>query len=108
VVTHVTHPSQRRPYGAAMLVVPTLAMLLAGMAGGPVGDFLALALGGASTGALVSAWLSMIVAAAHRRQRQSRRDAFFSAELERWAPEGLAIGSATGLALAVLDAWVLA
>jgi hypothetical protein len=49
----------------------------------------------------------MIVAAAQRQQGQSRRDAFFSARLERWAREGLAIGSAVGLTLAVLDAWVL-
>jgi hypothetical protein len=33
-------------------------------------------------------------------------EAFFSAELERLAPEGLAVGSVIGLAFAVLDAWV--
>jgi hypothetical protein len=107
VVTHVTHLSQKRPYGAAMVVVPAFAMLLAGLVGGPVGDFLTLVLGGTATGALISAWSSMIAAAAHRQQGQSRRDAFFSAELERWAPEGLAIGSVVGLTLAMLDAWVL-
>jgi len=107
VVAHVTHPLQKRPYGLAMLVVPTFAMLLAGLVGGPVGDFLALFLGGASTGAVVSAWLSMIAASTRPQQGQSRRDAFFSAELERWAREGLAIGSVIGLTLAVLDAWVL-
>lgn len=90
-----------------MVVVPAFAMMLAGLVGGPVGDFLTLVLGGASMGALVSAWLSMIVAATDRQQGQSRRDAFFSAELERWGREGLAIGSVIGLTLAVLDAWVL-
>jgi hypothetical protein len=107
MVTHVTHPSQKRPYGAAMVVVPAFAMMLAGLVPGPVGDFLTLVLGGTATGALVSAWSSMIAAAAHRQQGQSRRDAFFSAELERWAREGLTIGSSIGLALALLDASVL-
>lgn len=107
MVTHVTRLSQKRPYGAAMIIVPAFAMLLAGLIGGPVGDFLALVLGGTATGGLISAWSSMIAAATHPTPGQTRRDAFFSAELERWAREGLAIGSMVGLALAVLDAWVL-
>jgi hypothetical protein len=89
-----------------MLVVSGLVVVLANLVGGPVGDFLTLVLGGASTGALISAWISMIASASHRQRGQSRRDAFFSAELERWAPEGVAIGSVIGLTLAVLDAWV--
>lgn len=108
MVTHVTLLSQKRPYGAAMIVVSALAMLLAGLIGGPVGDFLALVLGGTATGGLVSAWSSMIAAAVHPASGQTRRDAFFSAELERWAREGLTVGSIVGLALAILDAWVLA
>jgi hypothetical protein len=90
-----------------MIVVPTFAMLLAGLVGGPVGDFLALCLGGVATGAVVSVWISIIDAVVHREQGQSRRDAFSSAKLECWAREGLAIGSAIGLTLALLDAWVL-
>lgn len=106
MVAHVTRLSQKPPYGAAMVVVPTVAMLLAGLIGGPVGGFLALVLAGTGTGGLISAWSSMIAAATHPMPGQTRREAFFSAELERWAREGLAVGSMLGLALAVLDTWV--
>ncbi len=107
MVTHVTRLSHKRPYGAAMLVVPGLLVVLASVAGGPIGDFLTLFFAGAAMGAIVSAWSSMITASLHPRSGQSRREAFFSAELERWAREGLAVGSVIGLALAVLDSWFL-
>jgi hypothetical protein len=107
MVARVTRLSHKRPYGAAMLVVPGLLVVLANVAGGPIGDFFTLFFAGAAMGAIVSAWSSMIAASVHPLRGQSRREAFFSAELERWAREGLAVGSIVGLALAVLDAWVL-
>lgn len=108
MVAHVTHPSQKRPYGAAMLSVLALVVVLANLAGGPVGGFITLLLGGAGVGAIVAAWMSMLAAVRARPSGQSRLAAFRSAELERWALEGLAVGSTIGFALAVLDAWVLA
>jgi hypothetical protein len=108
MVTHVTQLSRRSAYGLGMIVGFALLAALARLVEGELAAFVAFFLSCMGMGAVGAAWASMIASALDPRPGQGRWAALLSARVDRWAARGVLAGSAVGLALILLDVFVLA
>jgi hypothetical protein len=107
VVTHVTQLSQRSAYGPGMIFGFALLAALARLVEGDLAAFVGFLLSCMGLGAVGAAWASMIASALDPRPGQGWFSALLSAKIDRWAAQGVLAGSAVGMVLALLYAFIV-
>jgi hypothetical protein len=91
-----------------MLWVFLLGALVGGVLAEMAGDFLLLLGGGISTGVFIGSCQGLLVEwRSARRARTAVWGAAHPVDLQRYALLGGAVGGSIGLALAIVDAWLL-
>jgi hypothetical protein len=90
-----------------MLVVTALLALYLALVAGLAGDFLMLVTSGMGIGVTVGSALSLVAERRARRTAVSPWDAPRAVSIERYMRMGGLAGTAVGLLLAIVDAWLL-